>query len=65
MLHEDTKTVIKILQHTLLLLPNWNRCQLHLVVNFMKKIIENDSLKLSADIPNKDLVNFIVFILDI
>ncbi|XP_047123741.1 DEP domain-containing protein 1A isoform X1 [Hydra vulgaris] len=56
MLHADPKAVIKILQHTLLLLPNWNRCQLYLIVNFMKKASCNDTLCLNADIANKDLI---------
>ena len=54
---KDRNKVQEILQYICLLIPTWNRKQMYLILRFMDKIAKNMELKLSKDLPNKELVS--------
>ena len=62
-LEENIELCVQAMQHLLLLFNNRKRCQLQLLINFMKKTSENSLLQLSSDLTNKELVSRIIYLL--
>eukprot|EP00795_Rhopilema_esculentum_P004774 gene4774-21081_t len=52
---KDFQRAIRLFQYICLLIPTWNRKQIFLILRFMDKVSNNLSLKLSQDLPNKEL----------